>query len=119
MEVVLAALVIPGPVGSFHVSENDADFGVALGVIAPDIEIAIGARGIRAGSLEPWVIGAGVVERQVRHDAHVTAVQLRNELFKILHRAIIWVDGIVVRDIVAIIAQGAGIKRRQPQAVHA
>ena len=60
-----------------------------------------------------------MVERQVRHDAHVTAVQLRNELFKILHRAIIWVDGVVVRNIVAIIAQGAGIKRRQPQAVHA
>ena len=119
VEVVLAALVIPSPIGGLHVGENDTDFGVALRVIAPNIEIAIGAGGIRAGGLEPRVVGAGVIERQIRHNAHAAAVQLRNELFKVLHRAVIRMDGVVVRDIVAIIAQGAGIKRREPQAVHA
>ena len=119
VEVVLAALVIPGPIGGFHVGENDTDFGVALWVIAPHIDIAIGAGGIRAGGLEPRVVGAGVIECQIRHNAHAAAVQLRNELFKVLHRAVIRMNGVVVRDIVAIIAQGAGIKRREPQAVHA
>ena len=63
VEVILAALVIPGPIGGFHVGENDTDFGIALWVIAPNIEIAIGSGWIRAGGLKPWVIGAGVIER--------------------------------------------------------
>ena len=67
MEVVLLAHLIPGPSGIFDVGEDDADFGIPVRIVSPHVVIAVRARRIAAGRLEPFVLGRGVIESEVRH----------------------------------------------------
>ena len=48
---------VPGPVRGFEIFEDDPGVAVALGSVAPDIEVALAAAGRRgASALEPRVL---------------------------------------------------------------
>ena len=60
-----------------------------------------------------------MVEREVSHEPHAAAVNLRDELLEVLHGAVIGMDGVVVRDVVAVIFERGGIERRKPETIDA
>ena len=58
----------------------------------------------------------GVVDDQLDHHLQTAVMRLDQELFEVLHRAVVGVHAQVIGDIVAVIAQGRGEKRQQPEA---
>lgn len=57
---------------------------------------------------------AGVIEHHVHHDFHTSFMNLRAQVFPIFHSSEHGVDGLVVRDIVALVFERRLINRRQP-----
>ena len=117
--VELAALDVVGPVGLLGVHEDDAGVVVAGVVVGPHVEVPVGALGVRAGGLEPGVGVRGVVDDHVDDDADSALVGLVDQLAEVLHRPVAGVDGRVVGDVVAAVADGRGIEGWDPHAVHA
>jgi len=68
---------------------------------------------------EPLMLGGGVVEHHVQHQADAAPVRLADKLLQILHRAVARVNGTVVGHIIAVVALGRGEERRQPEIVNA
>ena len=60
-----------------------------------------------------------VIDHQLRDDAQPALVRRGEERLEIGERAIVRINIVVIRDVVAIIAQGGGIKREQPDRGHA
>ena len=120
MPVVLLGLGIPGPVGFLGVGKNDARAGIFLIGVAPHVEVALGRtlRG-QAGALEPGMLVGGVIDDQLNHHLQAAVMRLGQELPEVLHGAVVGVHAEVVGDIVAVIAQGRGEERKQPQASNA
>ena len=65
------------------------------------------------------MLGGGVVEHHVQHQADAAPVRLADKLLQILHRAVARVNGTVVGHIIAVVALGRGEERRQPEIVNA
>ena len=68
--------------------------------------------------LEPGVTAAAVVYDQIKDDLDATLVALGHQRVKIVHGAVLRINGIVVIDIVLMIAV-AGVDGHQPNAVYA
>ena len=68
---------------------------------------------------EPLMLGGGVVEHHVQHQADAAPVRLADKLLQILHRAVARVNGTIVGHIIAVVALGRGEERRQPEIVNA
>src|SRR5438093_7612619 len=62
---------------------------------------------------------AGVIDHQLGDDADAPAVGLAQQGFEIGERAVIRMDGGVIGDVIAIVAQRRRIERQQPQNVDA
>ena len=61
---------VPGPVRRLEVLEDDPGVAVAVGGVAPDVEVALRrARPRLAGALEPGVLVGGVVHDELGDDA--------------------------------------------------
>jgi hypothetical protein len=112
--------VVPAPVGGLGVREDDPDpFVFAVGV-APDVEVPLGGAGRRpARGLEPRVLIRRVVDDELGDDADVAAVRFGDHAVEIGERAVARVDVLVVRDVVAVVAQRRGVERQQPQGIDA
>ena len=91
--------------------------GVSLAV-APDVELAIRAVAILRG-LEPRVLGRGVVEHHVHHDADAAPVGGGDQLLEVRHGAVSRIDGAVVRHVIAVVHLRRYVDRRQPDGVDA
>ena len=117
--VELAALDVVGPVGLLGVHEDDAGVVVAGVVVGPHVEVPVRSLRVRAGGLEPGVGVRGVVDDHVDDDADPALMGLVDQLAEVLHRPVARVDGRVVGDVVAAVAHGRGVERRDPHAVHA
>ena len=65
------------------------------------------------------MLGGGVVEHHVQHQADAALVRFADKLLQILHRAVARVNGTVVGHIIAVVALGRGEERRQPEIVNA
>ena len=100
-------------------SEDDAGVLVVLVGVAPDVVVAVGRVGVAARLLEPRVLVGGVVDHQVGDDAHAAAVGRVEEALEVRQRAVVGVDRAVVGDVVAVVAQGRGVERQEPEAVDA
>ena len=111
---------IPGPVGFFGVSEDDAGVFVLLVGVAPDVEIALGrsCRGVTR-ALEPWMLIGAVIDDQLDHHLQAAIMRRIEKALKLLDRSVARVDAHVVGDVVAIVAQGRGKEGQDPQAGHA
>ncbi len=118
--VVLLRHRVPAPVGGLGVGENDPGFRKFLVVVVPDVERPFAGTGRRAArGLKPGVLFGGMVDHQFGDDLEAPRVRLAHKSLKIAQRAVIGVDVLIVADVVAVIAQRRGVKRHQPQRVHA
>ena len=109
--------VVPGPVGFFCVGEDDAGVFVDLVGVGPDVEVAFGRAGRSvAGGLEPGVLVGGVVDDELDEDLHVALVGGGEEELEVVDGAVAGVDVGVVGDVVAVVAQGRGEEREEPEA---
>ena len=113
---VLLGHRIPRPVGALGVGEDDAGALVLVVRVAPDVVVALGALGIPARLLEPGVLVAGVVDDELADDADVALVGLVHQALEVRERAVVRVDRVVVRDVVAVVLQGRGVVGQEPQA---
>ena len=111
---------IPRPVRGLEVFENDARFLVFFRRIAPDIHVAFGRTGrCAARFLKPRVMIGGVVDHQFRDHLQAALVRRGQKRLEIGERSVVRVYVVIVGDVVAIIAQGRGIKGQQPESGHA
>ena len=111
---------IPCPVGCLEVLKNNPRVVVAIRRVAPHVIVALGrARRGEAGLLKPRVLVGRVIQHEFRDDAEAAGVRRRDERLHLLQRAIARMDGEIVGDVVAIVPQGRGIERHDPQCRHA
>ena len=117
--VVLLALGVPGPVRLLRIDEDDADLGIALVFVAPDVPVGLGVAAVLARLLEPGMLVAGVVHHQVGHDADAPAVGLLHQLDGVGQVAVLGEDGEEVGDVIAPVPQRRLVEGQQPDAVDA
>ena len=110
---------VEGPVRLLGVGEDDANVGVALVRVAPDIEVPVGPVRVFAGLLEPFVLVRGVVERKVDNNAHIAFVRFRHQVLELLQSAEFRQNRAVVGDVVTAVFEGRIEERRNPQGVDA
>ena len=79
--------------------------------------IPVGRIGVSERRLEPRVLIGCVVRHEIHHDADVPRLCLRDEAVEIRKRAVFRVDGIIIRNIIAIVPVGRGVDRREPNEV--
>ena len=87
--------------------------------IFPDVVVAVGAVLVPQRRLEPGVLGGGVVDHYVHHDADVAPVGGRQQGLEIAHGAVGRVYGQVVGDVVAVVHLGGDVDRGQPEGIDA
>jgi hypothetical protein len=116
MPVVRLGDRIPGPVRGLEVLEDHAGVAVALGRVAPDVEVAgAAARGRSPRALEPGVLIGRVVDDQLGDHAQPAAMRFAQERAEVLERAEVPMHAVVVGDVVAVVAQRRGVERQQPE----
>ncbi len=108
---------VPGPVGLFSVGKDDAGIFIKRVRVAPNVHFTLGRvrRGF-AGGLEPGVLVGGVIDDEFHHDLHVAVVGGVEKALEIVNGPIAGIDRQVVRDVVAIVAQGRREERKEPDA---
>ena len=116
--VVGAGDVVPGPVRRLGVREDDPRVLVAVRRVGPHVPVALGraGRGL-ARPLEPRVVRGGMVHDEVGDDAQAALVCGLHEGLDVVDRPVVRVDLVVVGDVVAAVAQRAGVHRQQPDDV--
>ncbi len=108
---------IPGPVRRFDVAEDDTCTGIPLIGVAPYIELALGrAGGCAARRLEPRVPVRRVIDDELRDDLQPSRVSLVEEPANVLERAVLRMHALVMRDVIAVVAQRRFVEGQQPQA---
>jgi hypothetical protein len=118
--VVLLRDRVPRPVRRFRVGEDDARAGVLVRVVAPHVEVALGAALGRAPRrLEPGMLVRGVVDDELGDHAQPAGVRLLHEALHVLARAVGRMHVLVVGDVVAVVEQRARVERHDPDRVHA
>ena len=118
--VIGPGLAVVGPVGVLEILEDDARLPVFFRGVAPDVVVAPGrARAGRAGTLEPGVLLGGMVDHELGDDLEAPGMGLAQEFLEILERAVVGMDAVIIRDVVAVVTQRRGIKGQQPQGIDA
>ena len=99
MEVVRLRDRIPRPIRRLEILEDDARFLVALGIVAPDVEVAFLRAGGRAPrALKPFVLIGGVIQHQLGDHVQPAPMRLAQEGLEFLQRAAIGMDfGVVAK----------------------
>src|SRR5207302_1123747 len=80
--------------------------------------VALGAAGRGAtGPLKPRMLVGAVVDHQLDDDADVARMRRFDKIAEIVERAVGRVDRLVIRDVVAVVAQWRLVERQQPDRV--
>ena len=107
---------VPGPVGGLEVFEDDPGFPILLGGVTPHVELAPVIPGLGLTSPpEPRMLVGRVVEHELDDDPETAAVRLTQKGLEVAHRAIRCVNPGIVRGVVAVVLQGRGAEREQPE----
>jgi hypothetical protein len=112
---VLLGHRVPGPVRGLGVGEDDPRLGPFVRIVRPDVEVALGAaprRGARA--LEPRVLVGSVVDDELGDDLEPAPVRFLDEAPEVVHVAVGGVDLLVFGDVVAVVPEGRGVEREEP-----
>ncbi len=112
--------VVPRPVGSLEVLEDDADVLVALVRLAPDVEVSLRAAGFGPPrALKPRVLVGRVVGDELVDDPDASPVGLADHLVGVAQRAVHRIDVVVVGDVISVVAHGRRVEGQQPDRVDA
>jgi hypothetical protein len=84
------------------------------GLVRPHVVPAVVPGTIAAGQLEPAVPVGGVVDDQVDHDRDAAPVALADHSVEILHVPIQRVDGLMIVDVVSVVATAAPVEGQKP-----
>src|SRR5437667_12378680 len=105
MPVVGAGDGVPTPVGRLEILEDEPGLFVALGTVAPDVEVPPGAAWFGGtGALEPRVPIRGVIADELGDDPDAAVVGFADEGLDVRERAVVGVHGRVVGYVVAVVA---------------
>lgn len=97
---------VPAPVRRFEVGEDDARVGVALGRLAPHVEVPMPTAWRRPScALEPRVLVGGVVDDELGDDSEAAAVGLAQERFEVVESAVVRMDLREIGDVVSVVAE--------------
>ncbi len=111
---------IPRPVRPLIILENDPCLAILVRRIAPHVPLPLRtASGRSARPLEPRMLVRGVVEYEFDDDAETARVGGAQDGLEILERPVGGVNGSVIGDVVAVVQQGRGKERQQPDRRHA
>ncbi len=111
---------VPGPVRLLGVGEDDARALVDLVGVAPHVEVALRRAGRRvARGLEPRMVAGGVVDHQLGDHAQAARMRRVEHLLEVGQRAVLRMHVLVLRDVVAVVAQRRGVEGHQPDRVDA
>ena len=91
---------------------------MAIHGIMPDIVIAVLSFPGSLGREEPWVKMGGMVDDEIHYQGDAALMAAITEGFEVLERAVVRVDSLIVRDIIAVIEAGGGLDRGEPDGVH-
>ena len=113
--VVLAGDRIPRPVRSLRVAEDDADAGILLIRVAPDVEITLGRSARRAARrLEPRMLRRRVVDDELGDDLQPARVRGVEEAPEVLQRPVALMHAFVQRDVVPVVPQRRRVEGQDP-----
>src|SRR5213080_1342448 len=108
---------IPSPIGCLRIGKYDARPGVSVRIVAPHVPRTLPRilwRPPRA--LEPRMLIRRVIDDELRDDLEPALVRRVEKLLEVLDRAVRGIDGLVRRDVVAIVAQRRRIEWQEPDA---
>jgi len=74
-------------------------------LVCPDVVVTVLCVYACAGIQEPWVLRRGVVDDKINDHLYATSVGLVDEVFKVVERAVIGMDRIVVGYIIFMVAR--------------
>src|SRR5580704_3985591 len=114
MEIPLSGDWVIAPGGLLHTGENHSDIRVRRLLFRPDIPIPIFGVGFAPCFPEPRVLIRGVIDDQIDEHADAALLCSVGELHEVAERAEARIYFVVVRNIVAVIAAGRGLKRHEP-----
>src|SRR5688500_15477946 len=99
-----------------EITEDDPGVPIFFGGITPDVILALNASRLRTSrALKPRVLVGCMVNHQLRDHPQRTAVRLLQQFLEIVERAINRIYGVIISDVVPVIAQRRGIKGQQPK----
>src|SRR5581483_9581440 len=116
VEVVRLRGAVERPRPTLDAGEDEAASPVRRPPLRPDVPVAV-RRVASPRAAEPRVCVGGVVDDEVDQDADAAALGLVHELDEVARRAEARVDGVEVGDVVAVVAAGRGLERREPDRV--
>ena len=107
MPVICLRHRIPAPVRRLEVLEDHANVLVAIGRIAPDVEVALGASGRGPPStLKPRVLVGRVIQHQLGDDSEPAVVGGFEKGPELVELAVLRMDVRVVCDVVPVVLEG-------------
>ena len=117
VEVVFAQLghILPGVAAELALPVGGRS---AVGLAGAEDVVVLIHRVPGQGLLEPLVVGGGVVEHHVQHDADVVGLRLVYQLLEVGHGAISGVNGPVVCHVIAVVVLGGDEEGGEPDVVH-
>ena len=114
--VVGIGLYVPGPVGLLGIGENDAGFPVFLIALAPDVELPFRRTGRSLPRpLKPRMLVRSVVDDELDQYLDVAFVRCFQKRLKIFQGSVAGMHVGVIGNVVPVVPQGRGEKRKQPQ----
>ncbi len=116
--VILPPLRPVGPAGPAEHRQPVVRHRAVFLRIGPDVPVLFRACGVEAG-LEPGMLVGGVAEHFVEDDFEAAIVRGLQQCLEIGKRAVVGVHAVIVADVVAPVAVGRGMDRRQPDRIDA
>ncbi len=112
--VELLRLVVPRPRLRLDVGEHRLDVVVRL--VGPDVVVAVGRPAVVPRLLEPAVLVGGVLGDQLDQQVQTEVLRRLEQVSHVGQVAQARVDGEVVADVVAAVAEGRGVEGQHPHA---
>ena len=98
MQIVLAGLGLVLP-------RRAAELGLpVIGLVAPDVKVAVRVVEAATRLHEPFMFDRGVVDHNVEHQLDASGAGFADQQLAIGHAAVARVNGVVITDVIAIVA---------------
>ena len=114
MEEPGAGFLVARPGRFLHARKHHAGIGVGRLLVGPDIPVAIGRILGPPRLAKPGMLVGRVVDDEIDDDADAALLAAMGEFDEVAQRAVAGIDAVIVRNVVAVVLAGRGLKRHQP-----